>query len=118
MLLAISRHIPSIFLAFAPAVGICLLFSAAQAQECNNKLPLCAEECRVTVFPPPLGRVPHQVVPTHQVYGPGTTLYKCGERLVYRGRSWCTGDPTHRFDEMIQGCRNEPLQKPKDPTSQ
>lgn len=92
-------------------VAVCILFYAEAQAQCNQPLPLCEESCTVTVFPPPIGRVPSQVVPTHRVYGPGTTLYKCGERLAYHGQSWCVGEATHRFDVLIQGCRNERLKK-------
>ena len=92
-------------------VAGCVLLSAEAQSPCNQPLPLCQEECTVTVFPPPIGRQASKVVPTHRVYGPGTQLYKCGERLAYQGKPWCDGTPTHRFDVLIQGCRNEPLTK-------
>ncbi|MGQ9541200.1 MAG: hypothetical protein ACUVTY_08915 [Armatimonadota bacterium] len=82
---------------------------------CNQKLPLCEEGCTVTVFPPPIGSIPSDLVPTHQVYGPGTTLYECGRRRAYQGRTWCTGSPTHEFVVLQQGCRNERLPQVQPP---
>lgn len=111
-----SRFALIVVFALVPLVVVLSFCSVVEAQQgCNQKLPLCLEECTVTVFPPPIGRVPSKVVATHQVYGPGTTLYKCGERLAYQGQAWCQGEPTRRFDVLIQGCRHEPLPKPKEP---